>query len=1137
MIKKSLKKILAYMNDSSIDLKDRLFMLFSIASILALLAAVICGLIMHEPPSATLSTLAGALIFALYVAYSYIKGRIERARLVIAVLLIFVFLPVMFFTNGGVYGGAPVWLLLGCLYVVMTLDAKAQLVMSILNVAVIIICWIVGYMCPELVTEYSREGNYFDTLAALIIVSNVFVIMIGFQTRLYHKENELAEEKTRELAELNKAQSRFFSSMSHEIRTPINTVLGLNEIILRQDDASDEIRKDARNIQGAGKLLLALINDILDLSKIEAGKMDIVPVNYNVSSLLSEIVNMIWLKAEEKGLKFNVSIDPEVPRTLFGDEVRIKQILINLLNNAVKYTREGSIGLHMECDFPEKGSVLLKINVSDTGMGISPDALPHLFDTFRRVDEEKNRHIEGTGLGLSIVKQLVELMDGEITVNSVYGQGSTFAVTLKQGISSEKRIGNMSIANIGNISGDEKFRHSFHASNASILIVDDNEMNLQVEKKLIDGTGIKVDLALSGEEALARTLQSRYDLIFMDHLMPEMDGIECYEKIRMQKGGLNTSVPIIVLTANAGGENIELYNNTGFDGYLVKPVSGMQLEEMLLTHLPKEKVVSTRGDELTGSVRNTASGYAKKKPVAIATSTMSDLPQSIVKELQIGIIPYTVTTNEGIFYDNIDIDSEELVRYMGKDFKFTTSDPPTEEELVAFFSSELQKAHHLIYITLTIGSSREYGRAVNAAKTFDNVTVINSECMSSATGLLVLTAARLAKQNVPVDRIVSELEEAKKLIKCSFVVKNTDVMVRRERISPFINSVLKTLWLRPMLRMKNDKLGVGTFLFGDERRCYEKYIKNALPANIYPDKSLVFVTYAGMEEEDLLWIEEKLTERVKFDKIIFQKASAGITSNCGGGTFGILYMVKGNHNYNLGSFFAREDEEIEDDLENTGEDDQDEPAGGMTGAEDDAAVEQEAEDPPEWYEQIPGIDAEAAIKNSGSKDAFLSVLKIYYDSYEDKSEEIQKYYDTGDWKNYTVKVHALKSSSRLVGAMKLGDDAEALEMAGNDKDTEYITSHHADMMEEYRTIRDALKDGLEAPDDLPDIDPAMLADAYAGLNEFADARDYELARMILDSVKEYSLPGDDEERFGRINTRLAALDWDGIKEILKETEN
>ncbi len=1122
---KNTGKFKDFLYDSSINLKDRAFVVFSALIILALYVAVPCGIYMREPVSATVSTLAGAIFFSIFVYVAYRNNKIGQARIVISVMVVFAFLPAMFFTNGGVNGGAPVWILLGSYYLVMILDGKFRIFISILNIIIQLGCFIVAFNHPHLVTEYARWGNYFDNFVAYITVGLVLTGITIFQTRLYQRESQLASGKAKELEEMNRAQNRFFSSMSHEIRTPINTVLGMNELILRQEDASEEIRKDARNIQGAGKLLLALINDILDVSKIEAGKMDIVPVNYNISSLLSEIVNMIWLKAEEKGLKFNVDIDPDVPETLFGDEVRIKQILINLLNNAVKYTSEGSIGLHMECEFPESGEALLKINVSDTGMGIKPEALPHLFDTFQRVDEEKNRHIEGTGLGLSIVKQLVELMNGEITVNSVYSQGSTFAVTLRQGISSDKRIGDMSITSAGTLSGAQKFEHSFHAPGARILIVDDNEMNLQVEKKLLDGMDMTIDVALSGQDALSLTLQNRYDVVFMDHLMPVMDGIECFEKIRTQKGGMNTNVPIIVLTANAGGENIELYNNTGFDGYLVKPVSGAQLEEMLLTHLPAEKVIGTRREEMTGASMSTASRYAKKKPLIIATSTMSDLPQHILRDLNISIIPYKVITDEGIFYDTVDIDSEELVRYMKDESKLVLSEPPTEEELTAFFSSELTKAHHLIYITLTTGSSREYGWAINAAKSFDNVTVINSECLSSGTGILVMIAGRLAQQNIPVEKITAELEEAKELIKTSFVIKSTDVMARRERISPFMNSLLNALWLRPILRTKNDNLGVGKFLIGSEETCYEKYIKYAIPSNVYPDKSFAFITYAGMEEDQLLWIEEKLNEKFKFDHIVFQKASAGIASNCGEGTFGILYMIKGNHNYNLGSLFANRSEEGEIIDEITDE---------KLIEEEEEKQEQEQKKELQWYEKIPGIDPIVAMKNSGSEESFNSVIRIFYESYEAKSEEIQGYYDSQDWENYTIKVHALKSSSRLVGAISLGNDAEALEMAGKNNDIEYINGHHDSLIEKYHTIWEALKPIFGKQEDLPDIPADMLADAYAGLSEFVQVKDFQLAKMVMDSIKEYRLPEEDEDRFGKIGACLSQMDWDGISDILKE---
>ena len=285
--------------------------------------------------------------------------------------------------------------------------------------------------------------------------------------------------------------------MSHEIRTPINSILGLNELILRDQDATEDIVKDASGIQGSGKMLLALINDILDFSKIEAGSMDIVPVDYKVGDMLSEIVNMMWLRAHDKGLGFEINVDPEVPTTLYGDEVRIKQVIINLLNNAVKYTQKGRVELRVDSNVADDDTVELSVSVSDSGMGIKKEDLPYLFDAFKRVDEGKNRHIEGTGLGLSIVKQLVELMGGTISVNSIYGEGSTFTFTIKQVVSDHTMIGDLDIHS-QNMGKRSSYESSFMAPEARILIVDDNEMNLEVESRLLVDTDMGIDKAISG---------------------------------------------------------------------------------------------------------------------------------------------------------------------------------------------------------------------------------------------------------------------------------------------------------------------------------------------------------------------------------------------------------------------------------------------------------------------------------------------------------------------------------------------------------------------------------------------------------------------------------------------------------------
>ena len=390
------------------------------------------------------------------------------------------------------------------------------------------------------------------------MVGFVASILILFLNKLYEDENKLSIRQKKEIEELNRAENHFFSSMSHEIRTPINTIIGLNEIILR-GDIPEDVAENARNIQGASKMLLTLINDILDLSKIKSGKMEIVNVSYETGAVFSEIVNMIWIKAKEKGLEFKLHVDPSIPSMLCGDEVRIKQVLINLLNNAVKYTKEGSVTLSVRCERLTLNRVRVWYTVEDTGQGVKKENIPYIFNAFKRVDEEKNRHIEGTGLGLSIVQQLVELMGGEISVNSVYTKGSKFIVMLEQDIIDDSELGTFTLSSRTRVHNGEQYKQSFEAPDSHILVVDDNEMNLMVVCKLLSETKMQIDTALSGAECLQLTQNQHYDCILMDHLMPEMDGIQCFHKLRSQPGGLCQGVPVIALTANAGSDNQQLY--------------------------------------------------------------------------------------------------------------------------------------------------------------------------------------------------------------------------------------------------------------------------------------------------------------------------------------------------------------------------------------------------------------------------------------------------------------------------------------------------------------------------------------------------------------------------------------------------
>ncbi len=407
-----------------------------------------------------------------------------------------------------------------------------------------------------------------------------------------NREYEKAKD---EAIRANEAKSLFLSNMSHEIRTPINAVLGMNEMILRE--CSDkQLLSYAANIQSSGKTLLFLINDILDMSKIESGKMEIVRVEYEPENLIMDLWNVIFLRAQEKGLDISFTLDETLPRIMFGDDVRIKQIVTNLLTNAVKYTPQGGIAMHVAYERRGEGQIALIISVKDTGMGIRKEDMGKLFESFQRLDEEKNRNIEGTGLGMNITMSLLKLMDGEMKVESEYGQGSEFTVTIPQRIVCDEPVGNFEAIRKRREQNLAQKQQTFEAPEASVLVVDDNSMNLTVFKSLLKRTKMRITTVDSGSRCLELVQKERYHIIFMDHMMPEMDGIETLHEIRKLSDSPNIDTPVIVLTANALSGAREGYLKEGFADFLTKPIDGDLLEQTTEKYLPKELVIRAKAD-------------------------------------------------------------------------------------------------------------------------------------------------------------------------------------------------------------------------------------------------------------------------------------------------------------------------------------------------------------------------------------------------------------------------------------------------------------------------------------------------------------------------------------------------------------
>ncbi len=617
----------------------------------------------------------------------------------------------------------------------------------------------------------------------------------------------------------NEAKTSFLSNMSHEIRTPINAVLGMNEMVLRECE-DENVLEYSVSIKTAGNTLLSIVNDILDFSKIEAGKMEITPIDYDLSSVLNDLVNMVATKADEKGLVLKLNFNPDTPKLLHGDEIRVKQIITNILSNAVKYTEKGSVTFSLDFEKrPEHNdSVFLRVAVSDTGIGIREEDIEKLFLKFDRIDEKRNRNIEGTGLGMNITKSLLEMMDSSLEVESVYGEGSVFSFCLEQKVVAWDTLGNYEDSYRSALLHRKKDEARFCAPEAVVLMVDDNPMNLMVFKNLLKRTGIKIDMAESGDEALEYSYRKKYDIIFLDHMMPGKDGIETLEELRARKDDPNLKTPMVCLTANAISGAREQYIEAGFDDYLTKPIDTAKLEEMLLEYLPKEKIREAGASDAGNAVAEPAKGES------------SDLPRE----------------------------------------------------------------------------SAQTAEALNP--------------------------------------------------------------------------------LKPLLGQ-------------------------------------------------------------------------------------------------------------------------------------------------EW------IDVPLGIHNSGDSEAYLGMLKIFYDSLDSLAGDIEALYESGNWKDYTIKIHALKSSARIIGATAFGEEAQLLENAGKSVDVAYIREKHDGFMAEYRSFKAPLAelfaDG-NSSEDKPEADAVLMETVYDGLLSAAEDMDTEQIEDIFAEMEGYSIPDSDRELWDQLTEAANQFDYDIIVQLLEQ---
>jgi len=893
MPKRIMESLNNYLYNSGYELDRRLYYLITgaggIAGIIYMVVAFVTG-------APFLNILAAGLVPFVFTIFGAFAGRYNCVNICAAAsafLLASVIFPLVFFTGGGINSGIECWFALGLVYIFLMLRGRAFIITLVLSVVSFASSYIISFNNNTGVGNAPGRDVYIRSFISILVIAMVIGVLVKFHRRIYNMEQKLSMKQQAELEEANRTKSRFLANMSHEIRTPINTVIGLNEMNLR-DDINNEVAENCINIQRASKMLLSLINDILDLSKIESGKMEIINRQYETGAMLSELVNIHWMRAYDKNLEFKLDISPDIPSMLYGDDIRIKQILTNMLTNAIKYTHKGSVTLQAKSERTDTNHIKFFISVSDTGIGIRKEDIKYLFVSFKRVDEKKNRAIEGTGLGLAISHQLASLMNGEIKVDSIYQRGTTFTLVLEQEIVNSAPMGAMDDIMKENSHARKEYHQSFEAPEAKVLIVDDNDMNLMVAVKLLRATKVQVDTASSGHECLEKTRHRFYHVIFMDHMMPELDGIEALDRVHKQENGLCRETPVIAMTANAFSDAEAFYKSKGFGGYLVKPVNGTLFEAMLLKFLPEELVeVTPQGIGGYKDVANIHMVYNhSKKAVCITTESVCDLPEEILSRLGITCIYYYVQTEEGRFYDIREISADNLMEYIDKEQKNAYSMPPSVEEYETFFADALGSAQQVIHISMAKNAGKGFDTAIQAAKGFDNVYVADSMHLSSGMGMVAMYAAVMAQENKTFQEIIDAVDRIKYNISTSFIVASTNNLYKAGRMNRNVREICDAFMLHPVLSMKNSRIACSGIYTGTQARTYVKYIRRQLKGRKNIDTRILFFTYAGFSYKMKQKVLDEINKYQKFERIIEQQASAAISSNCGAGAFGLLFMKK-----------------------------------------------------------------------------------------------------------------------------------------------------------------------------------------------------------------------------------------------------
>lgn len=886
------KKVRNTLYNSDLELSHRMFNLIMSSGFVAALVGAACMVAMGGTMDVALLAAVGvAMGLLLWFANRF--NKVAACSVFTALAINCGVLPWGFFQSGGVEGMISLWFAFGLIYIFLLIEGPAFFITMGLSLCSILGCYVAAYMRPELVSStYSQLEIYKDTVVSVLIIAAFVGVMLHVQMNGYNREREKLKQKQKEQDEVGVEKDRFFASISHELRTPINTILGLNEMNLRQP-LSGEVEENCLYIQNAGNMLLALINDVLDFSKMQSGNMEIVNGQYEIISMINELYITFKARANRKKLKFVLDISSDIPSVLWGDEVRIKQIVSNLLTNAVKYTEEGKILLQIKCQKLDSHSVNLRFSVVDTGMGIKKEDMPALFEEFKRVDTRKNNAIEGTGLGLPICKRLATMMNGEIIVDSVYHKGSTFTFSVNQNIVDAAPIGQLNDVLHSKIGKKYSYHQTFEAPDARVLVVDDNEMNRVVVQKILKGTKVQIDTADGGARCLELTREKQYHVILMDHLMPGMDGEETLAELRKQRNGLCNQSPVIALTANAEPGIEKQYLAKGFDGYLVKPVNSMKLEEMLMRFLPDELVkvhpnaldsVETKGqDDIFGGEKR------HKKNIRITVESSCDLSEELMREHQIDCISCYVKVADGRFCDGREISYGAALDYLKKGVMIQM-EVPGVEEYENFFADELDTSYQVLHISSSSKIDVGFANARKAADSFGNVYVFDSGHVSGGTGLLTLYAADMVKQGLQLEDIVKRLEGLKKNIAAAFMIGDTQAFLFNKRANSLLGRICSLFMLKLVVHVRDGELKCGFLYAGSSEKEFRKFVGSQLKKAFPSRADRLVMVYTGCSDKDKEIVLQELDKRVQFGEMYVLAASPSGSSISGLRSVGLYYL-------------------------------------------------------------------------------------------------------------------------------------------------------------------------------------------------------------------------------------------------------